>query len=76
VPIPDFQTLMRPLLSFVADGKLHTIRDGLEELAKAFQLTESEKPWNLMIDFGLGVSSVATYEIKKIDNDYFDEVDG
>ena len=29
-----------------------------------------------MIDFGLGVSTVATYEIKKIDNDYFDEVDG
>lgn len=29
--------------------------------------------WNLMIDFGIGVSKTATYEIKKIDNDYFDE---
>jgi restriction system protein len=26
-----------------------------------------------MIDFGLGVSTVATYEIKRIDSDYFDE---
>ena len=27
----------------------------------------------LMIDFGVGVTSVATYEIKKIDSDYFGE---
>jgi restriction system protein len=26
-----------------------------------------------MIDYGLGVSSVASYELKKIDNDYFGE---
>jgi restriction system protein len=26
-----------------------------------------------MIDFGLGVSTVATYEIKRVDSDYFDE---
>jgi restriction system protein len=27
----------------------------------------------LMIDFGVGVSIVATYEIKKIDSDFFGE---
>jgi restriction system protein len=27
----------------------------------------------LMIDFGVGVTSVATYEVKKIDSDYFGE---
>jgi restriction endonuclease Mrr len=26
-----------------------------------------------MIDFGIGVSKIATYEIKRIDNNYFDE---
>ena len=36
-------------------------------------LIDGEKLWNLMIDFGIGVSKTATYEIKKIDNDYFDE---
>ena len=36
-------------------------------------LIDGEMLWNLMIDFGIGVSKTATYEIKKIDNDYFDE---
>ena len=27
----------------------------------------------LMVDFGIGVSTAGTYEIKKIDSDYFDE---
>ena len=39
-------------------------------------LIDGETLWNLMIDFGLGVSTVATYEVKKIDNDYFDEETG
>lgn len=39
-------------------------------------LIDGEHLWNLMIDFGLGVSTVATYEIKKVDNDYFDEQSG
>ena len=29
--------------------------------------------WNYMIDFNLGVATQATYEIKRIDSDYFDE---
>jgi restriction system protein len=35
-------------------------------------LIDGEMLWNLMIDFGIGVSRTATYEVKKIDNDYFD----
>lgn len=27
----------------------------------------------LMVDYGVGVSTVASYEVKRIDNDYFDE---
>ena len=29
-----------------------------------------------MIDYGIGVATVATYEVKRLDNDYFDEGDG
>ncbi|MFM8363793.1 MAG: restriction endonuclease [Verrucomicrobiota bacterium] len=36
-------------------------------------LIDSEQLWNLMIDFEIGVSKTATYEIKKIDHDYFEE---
>ncbi|MDL5050427.1 restriction endonuclease [Oscillatoria amoena NRMC-F 0135] len=39
-------------------------------------LIDGETLWNLMIDFGIGVSTVATYEVKRIDNDYFDEENG
>src|SRR5262245_30002199 len=34
------------------------------------------KLWNYMIDFDIGVASQATYIIKRIDNDYFDEDGG
>ena len=36
-------------------------------------LIDGERLWNLMIDFGIGVSTTATYEVRKIDNDYFSE---
>jgi restriction system protein len=36
-------------------------------------LIDGEQLWNFMIDFGLGVSTVASYEIKRLDNDYFNE---
>ena len=36
-------------------------------------LIDGEQLWNLMIDYGIGVSAIATYELKRIDNDYFTE---
>ncbi len=36
-------------------------------------LIDGEQLWNLMIDFGIGVSTFATYELKRIDGDYFGE---
>ncbi|MBN2572804.1 MAG: restriction endonuclease [Ignavibacteriales bacterium] len=40
--IPDFQTLMLPLLRFCADGKEHSINETIEFLAKEFQLNEDD----------------------------------
>lgn len=42
MPIPDFQTLMLPLLRFCADGGEHGRHDALPYLAKEFVLSESE----------------------------------
>jgi restriction system protein len=39
-------------------------------------LIDGDQLWNLMIDFGIGVSTTATYEVKRIDNDYFSEAMG
>src|SRR5215207_8648485 len=43
VAIPDYQTVMLPLLSLAADGKEHRFRDAIEELALHFDLTEDER---------------------------------
>lgn len=43
MPIPDYQTLMLPLLRFAADGYDHTTREAVEVLATEFQLTPAER---------------------------------
>jgi len=43
MPIPDFQTLMLPLLQLAADGKEHIIREANERLALEFNLSDEEK---------------------------------
>lgn len=41
--IPDFQSIMRPLLELAADSKEHSISEVTERLAQKFKLTEEEK---------------------------------
>lgn len=43
MPIPDFQTLMRPLLQAHADGKEHLNRDLVTHLAEEFGLDEEDR---------------------------------
>ena len=40
--IPDFQTIMLPLLSFSGDSKEHSIREAVDFLATEFQLSDEE----------------------------------
>jgi restriction system protein len=42
MPIPDFQSLMLPLLRSVTDGKEHSIHELTDRLAKEFSLSEEE----------------------------------
>ncbi|HCL87151.1 MAG TPA: restriction endonuclease, partial [Comamonadaceae bacterium] len=41
--IPDFQTLMLPLLSHAGDGREHAFRDAVEVLADNFRLTLEDR---------------------------------
>lgn len=41
--IPDFQSLMLPLLQFCGDSKEHTNREAIDHLAGVFQLSEDER---------------------------------
>ncbi len=43
MPIPDFQTIMRPLLKHISDGKKYSNREITESLAEHFQLTAEER---------------------------------
>lgn len=40
--VPDFQTLMRPLLDVLADGEDHAVKSAREALASQFKLTAEE----------------------------------
>ena len=41
--IPDYQTLMLPLLRLVSDGQEHKYRDLIEKLAVEFEVTDEER---------------------------------
>jgi restriction system protein len=41
--IPDYQTVMLPLLKFVADSLEHSLREAIDSLATEFSLTEAER---------------------------------
>jgi hypothetical protein len=41
--VPDFQTLMLPLLKLASDGQQHTLAEALERLAQEFQLSDDER---------------------------------
>jgi restriction system protein len=43
MPIPDFQTIMLPLLKFVSDGKEHQIQEIIGNLVELFDLSEQDR---------------------------------
>lgn len=43
MPVPDFQTLMLPLLKLAGDRQQHTLAEAVEQLAEEFRLTDAER---------------------------------
>ena len=41
--VPDFQTLMLPLLKLAGDGQQHTLAEAVERLAQEFQLSDDDR---------------------------------
>lgn len=41
--IPDYQSIMLPLLNFAGDNKEHTIREAIDHIADTFKLTEQDR---------------------------------
>jgi len=42
MPIPDYQTIMRPLLNIISDGQIHSTQSAVDQLAQQFKLTDEE----------------------------------
>jgi restriction system protein len=43
MPIPDYQSIMLPLLKYASDQKQHSVKQAYEDLANEFNLTTEEK---------------------------------
>lgn len=43
MPIPDFQSLMLPMLRYASDGKVHTMAEVRDVLAAEFELTAADR---------------------------------
>jgi len=43
MPIPDFQSIMLPLLKIASDGGVHNIHDAVNNLADSYSLSDEEK---------------------------------
>jgi restriction endonuclease Mrr len=41
--VPDFQSIMLPLLLLAGDGQDHTLSEAIEQLAVYFSLTDEER---------------------------------
>lgn len=63
--IPDFQSIMLPLLDFARDQQDHSLREAIEALAETFGLTDEERkellPSGLQTAFDNRVSWARTY---------------
>ena len=42
MPVPDFQSLMLPMLRIAGDGKEHSLAEARTLLSKQFELSETE----------------------------------
>lgn len=76
MPIPDFQTIMLPLLEMFKDGEAKTTTQMYADLADFFGLTELERTERLPSGHQtryVGVTTEDSYVVKKIDSDYFSE---
>jgi restriction system protein len=75
---PDVQAFVGAIANKAGKGLFittATFSDGAKQCAKEnhIVLIDSNRLTSLMIEYGVGVSTTQTYEIRKIDSDFFTE---
>ena len=75
--VPDFQSLMLPLLRIAGDSKEHSLAVARAALASEFNLTHAEQdellPSGRQSRFANRVAWAKVYSVKRVDSDYFEE---
>jgi len=65
MPIPDYQSIMLPLLKFIGDGEEHSLRETIDSLAQQFGLSQEERkdllPSGRQVTFDNRVGWARTY---------------
>src|SRR5436190_20777220 len=68
MPIPDYETLMLPVLKAVSDGQEYRIRNIIDKLADEFRLTDAERqqllPSGKQATFANRVHWARTYRVQ------------
>lgn len=68
MPIPDYQSIMLPLLKYASDGLEHSNRDAISYLANQFKLTDGERkeflPSGKQATFDNRIGWAKTYMVK------------
>ena len=75
--VPTFDKFLYPVLNALNDGKEHTLKSLMDDMALIFSLSDTDVAekmlTKLMIENNIGVSLKQSYEIKRIDTDFFNE---
>src|SRR5690348_13476907 len=68
MPVPDFQSIMLPLMKYMVDGKEHSIREMIELLGEHYHLSDDERkemlPSGKQVLFDNRVAWTKSYLIK------------
>ena len=68
MPVPDFQSIMLPLMKYMVDGKEHSVREMIELLGEHFYLSDGERkemlPSGKQVLFDNRVAWTKSYLIK------------
>ena len=84
--VPDYQTLMAPVLTSLADGTPRTTKEVREAVAAGLNLTDEDRRATISLGgsllssrvhwastYNVGVQDEAAYVVKRIDEDFFGE---
>jgi restriction endonuclease Mrr len=70
MPIPDFQSIMLPLLKILADGKVYKYREIFEALVREFLVTEAERKEREHLTCAMSINAYSSQKLENLEPDH------